>query len=75
MERGRFVFWRTIIRPPFRSEWRDRGGLVAIWRPQIVAAGRVRGMAAAKSGRIRGVADGEGGCIGKCKFNENICSQ
>ena len=25
VERGRFVFWRTIIRPPFRSEWRDRG--------------------------------------------------
>ena len=24
VERGRFVFWRTIIRPPFRSEWRDR---------------------------------------------------
>ena len=23
-ERGRFLFWRTIIRPPFRSEWRDR---------------------------------------------------
>ena len=24
MERGRFVFWRTIIRPPFTFEWRDR---------------------------------------------------
>ena len=24
VERGRFVFWRTIIRPPFTFEWRDR---------------------------------------------------
>ena len=24
-ERGRFVFWRMIIRPPFTFEWRDRG--------------------------------------------------
>ena len=24
VESGRFVFWRMIIRPPFRSEWWDR---------------------------------------------------
>ena len=24
VESGRFVFWRTIIRPPFTFEWRDR---------------------------------------------------
>ena len=24
VERGRFEFWRTIIRPPFTFEWRDR---------------------------------------------------
>ena len=24
VERGRFLFWRTIIHPPFMFEWRDR---------------------------------------------------
>ena len=36
--RGSFLFWRTIIRPPFMLEWRDRAQIIGVQLPRLVRA-------------------------------------